>query len=101
MVKIEATFPKRDNDGIPFRSSMFRNVEAVLLSDVGGYSVYESAGGWVNDEGKEMFDSSFVYCVVVDDMDKAKKVMANLKWMILNDFRQQCAWITYSEINIF
>lgn len=101
MVKIEATFPKRDNDGIPFRSSMFRHVEGILLSDVGGYSVYESAGGWVNDEGKEMFDASFVYCVVVDDMDKAKRVMANLKWMILNDFRQQSAWIMYHEINIF
>lgn len=101
MVKIEATFPKRDNDGNLFRQSDFDTVEGILLSEVGGYSVTESSGGWVNDEGEVMFDASFVYCVVVDDMDKAKKVMANLKWMILNDFRQQCAWITYSEINIF
>lgn len=99
MVKIEATFPKRDNEGNLFRSSSFLAVEAYLLEVAGGYTVTECSGGWKDDE-KVYIDYSFVYCVVVDDM-KAHLIMTNLKRMILNDFRQHSAWITYHDINIF
>lgn len=101
MIEVKATFPKRDNTGIPFRSSMFRHVEGILLDMVGGYTVTECSGGWVDDLMKEYTDHSYVYSVVVDDMNKATKVMSDLKWILLNEFGQKCAWITYSDINIF
>lgn len=100
MVKIEATFPKQDNEGNLFSASSFHYVESYLLESVGGYTVTECSGGWA-DGGKTYLDHSFVYSVVVDDMGKANAVMANLKWLILNDFRQHSAWITYHDISVF
>ena len=99
MVKIEATFPKRDNEGNLFRSSSFRAVEVYLLEVAGGYTVTECIGGWKDDE-KVYIDYSFVYSVVVDAI-LADAVMSALKDRIINDFRQHSAWITYHDINIF
>jgi hypothetical protein len=99
MIKIEATFPKRDNEGILFRTSDFEAVESYLIDAVGGYSSYDSTGGWA-DNGKIYVDHSVVYVVVVEECD-ADRISKELKNIILNRFRQISAWITHTTVTVY
>ena len=100
MIKIEATVPKRDNEGNLFRTADFLKVETYLLTAVGGYSSYEASGAWKDTDGKVYYDHSIVYVAVVPDL-LADSICESLKNIILNDFRQLSAWITQSPITVY
>lgn len=62
-----------------------------------GYTVYESRGAWVGDDGKTYHDESWQYTIVMQELEVGKLI----RWLekAKDLLRKEAMWLEVSDVN--
>jgi hypothetical protein len=96
MFEVQMLIPLCDNAGQAFSVDVFAAFESAAVEALGGFTLYPAnvLGGWRDDAGRDVRDSSRVYAFAIRTIGDGAAVL-NLAARARETFRQDAIFIRY------